>query len=81
MRLPRDLSASQFIKLLEALGYTVSRQSGSHIRLTTLRNGEHHVTIPNHASLRLGTLNSVAADIAEHLSIKKSDLMAELFGK
>ncbi|MGH7956922.1 MAG: hypothetical protein ACREH8_07905 [Opitutaceae bacterium] len=24
------------------------RQDGSHIRLTTQRGGEHHVTVPNH---------------------------------
>ena len=29
-------------------GYEVTRQTGSHLRLTTEVNGEHHITIPNH---------------------------------
>ena len=46
MRLPRDISSTQLIKLLQKFGYNISRQKGSHIRLTTLQEGEHHITIP-----------------------------------
>ena len=35
MKLPRDLSASDVVRGLERLGYVVTRQRGSHIRLTT----------------------------------------------
>jgi len=35
MRLPRDLSGKDLIKALDKLGYEVTRQSGSHIRLST----------------------------------------------
>lgn len=35
MRFPRDVSAEQLINLLRVLGYTVTRQKGSHIWLTT----------------------------------------------
>lgn len=35
MRLPRDISSTQLTKLLQKLGYQVSRQKGSHIRFTT----------------------------------------------
>ena len=35
MKIPRDLSGSELIKRLKKLGYTPTRQSGSHIRLTT----------------------------------------------
>ncbi len=45
MRLPRDVSGLQLCKRLEPLGYRVTRQKGSHRRLTTTKNGEHHVTI------------------------------------
>jgi predicted RNA binding protein YcfA (HicA-like mRNA interferase family) len=34
MRLPRDLSGSDLVKALGRLGYRVTRQSGSHIRLS-----------------------------------------------
>jgi hypothetical protein len=45
-----------------------------------MRNGEHHVTIPNHAPLRVGTLNSVLNDVSAHLRLKKDVLVRELFG-
>lgn len=48
MRIPRDLSGKDLIMALGKLGYEVTRQSGSHIRLSTGRNGTHHITIPDH---------------------------------
>jgi predicted RNA binding protein YcfA (HicA-like mRNA interferase family) len=56
MKLPRDLSGEVLAKALEKLGYTMDRQTGSHIRLTTQENGEHHITIPNHNQLKLSLL-------------------------
>jgi len=56
MRLPRDLSGIQLAKLLESRGYMLTRKKGSHMRLTTLVQGAHHITIPDHDSLRIGTL-------------------------
>jgi predicted RNA binding protein YcfA (HicA-like mRNA interferase family) len=44
MKLRRDLSSDELVKAMARLGYLVNRQTGSHIRLTTQRNGEHHVT-------------------------------------
>jgi predicted RNA binding protein YcfA (HicA-like mRNA interferase family) len=38
MRLPRDLSGGELIKALTLLGYKVTRQAGSYIRLTTPRS-------------------------------------------
>jgi predicted RNA binding protein YcfA (HicA-like mRNA interferase family) len=75
MRLPRDLSGRQLARHLEAAGYRVTRQMGSHIRLTTDRNGEHHVTIPDMDSLRIGTLSAVLSDIACHLEMSRDDLL------
>ncbi len=49
MKIPRDLSGDELIKLLKTVGYEPTRQTGSHVRLTTQQNGEHHVTIPNHS--------------------------------
>jgi len=37
---------------LEISGYFSACQVDSHIRLTTLQNGEHHITIPNHDPLK-----------------------------
>ena len=52
MRLPRDVSGDDLAKALAELGYRVTRETGSHRRLTTLEHGEHHITIPRHESLR-----------------------------
>lgn len=46
MRLPRDVSGADLVKVLKQLGYESTRQTGSHIRLTTRENGTHHITIP-----------------------------------
>jgi hypothetical protein len=50
------------------------------MRLTTQQGGEHHVTVPDHASLRVGMLAGILADVATHLKIERSSLAAELFG-
>jgi predicted RNA binding protein YcfA (HicA-like mRNA interferase family) len=78
-RLPRDLSGRELARALRRYGYAVTRETGSHLRLTTQQGGEHHVTIPDHASLRVGTLAGILADIATHLKMERSALVAELF--
>lgn len=80
MKIPRDLTGSELVKLLRNYGYEVSRQAGSHIRLTTQKKGEHHITIPNHSPLKIGTLSAILSEVAEHLSVSKDVLMNELFG-
>jgi hypothetical protein len=42
MRIPRDLNGVQLAKSLGRLGYEVTRQKGSHIRITSQVGGEHH---------------------------------------
>ena len=79
MKLPRNLSGDDLAKALERLGYQVTRQTGSHVRLTTDQNGEHHATIPRHDSLRVGTLLSILRDIAEHHGLSKDELTDLLF--
>jgi predicted RNA binding protein YcfA (HicA-like mRNA interferase family) len=79
MKLPRDISASELIRQLQHFGYNVSRQKGSHIRLTTNQNGEHHITIPNHDPLKLGTLSSIINDVAIHFSQSKQQIAEKLF--
>ena len=80
MRTPRDLDGNQLIKRLRKLGYDQTRQSGSHVRLTRepapdSDESEHHVTVPLHSPLRVGTLNAILGDIAEHLGMSKNDLI------
>jgi predicted RNA binding protein YcfA (HicA-like mRNA interferase family) len=75
MRLPRDLSGKKLTKLLEVYGYLVTRQTGSHLRLSTQQNGAHHVTIPVHDSIRIGTLSNILNDVAGHLGISKEEII------
>lgn len=81
VRLPRDLSGRDLARALRRFGYQVTREIGSHLRLTTQQGGEHHVTIPDHASLRVGTLASILGDVAGHLGIERSALASELFDR
>lgn len=79
MRIPRDISGAQLIKSLEILGYSVTRQVGRHIRLTTTKNGQHHITVPNHNPIKIGTLSAILGRIAEHHKIEKADLIKQIF--
>ena len=81
MKLPRDVSGAELARALQRVGYHVTRQSGSHMRPTTSERGEHHVTIPAHDSLRIGTLASVLGHVAAHLNITRDDLASRLFGR
>jgi predicted RNA binding protein YcfA (HicA-like mRNA interferase family) len=79
MKIPRDLSGEQLVRLLRKLDYRIVRQKGSHIRLTTDEPNEHHLTIPNHDPIKLGTLNGILFDIAEHKQLTKEELLTLLF--
>jgi predicted RNA binding protein YcfA (HicA-like mRNA interferase family) len=81
LRLPRDLSGHELIRLLRRYGYEITRQVGSHIRLqSSLRGHPHHVTVPDHRNLRLGTLSAILSDVSIYLNIERSELERELFG-
>jgi predicted RNA binding protein YcfA (HicA-like mRNA interferase family) len=80
VKLPRDLSGADLVRALQVLGYRVTRQTGSHIRVTTSQQGEHHVTVPSHAALRLGTLAGIVGDVAAHFKLNRDELVRRLFG-
>ncbi len=79
MKLPRDLGGEELARALAQLGYQITRQTGSHLRLTTIMGGEHHVTIPKHKPLKVGTLNGILNEVAQHLSLDKQELLRRLF--
>jgi predicted RNA binding protein YcfA (HicA-like mRNA interferase family) len=81
LRLPRDGSGDDLAKALADLGYRITRQTGSHLRLTTLEVGEHHITIPRHAALRVGTLAGVLGEVAQHFALTREELAERLFGR
>jgi len=79
MRLPRDLSGVDLARALRKVGYQIVRQSGSHIRMTRLAGEQHHVTIPAHDPLKIGTLAAILGDVASHLNLGRDDLLRRLF--
>jgi len=81
VKLPRDLSGPEFARLLRRYGYEEIRQSGSHIRVRSKAKGpEHHVTIPAHSPLKVGTLSGILLEVATYLELSKEALAQELFG-
>ncbi len=81
MRIPRDISGVDLIKKLKPFGYTISRQTGSHIRITTAMKGLHHITIPDHKPLRIGTISTIFLEVAQHFNLSKEELIRQLFEK
>ena len=79
MKLPRDVSGADLAKRLGRLGYEVTRQTGSHLRLSTSEHGQHHVTIPNHDSLKVGTLAGILGHVAAHFEISRDELIQRVF--
>jgi predicted RNA binding protein YcfA (HicA-like mRNA interferase family) len=56
VKLPRDISGPEAVKVLRRLGFEIVRQEGSHIRMS---KGNVHVTVPNHRQLMPKTLQSI----------------------
>jgi predicted RNA binding protein YcfA (HicA-like mRNA interferase family) len=82
VRLPRDLSGERLATSLGRMGYVVSRQTGSHLRLTSSARGtEHHITIPRHDVLKVGTLSAILADVGTYLELSRGELLEQLFGR
>jgi len=76
MKVPRDLGGEDLARLLGQFGYRITRQTGSHLRLTSTSKGsEHHITIPRHSPLKIGTLNSIFRDIASYLEMDRQQLI------
>lgn len=78
MRLPRDVEPEHFVRALSALGYSPTRQTGSHIRVTTQNGGEHHEVVPNHKPIKIGTLQGILSSIASHHRITVDELLRML---
>ncbi|MGB9408536.1 MAG: type II toxin-antitoxin system HicA family toxin [Terracidiphilus sp.] len=78
MRLPRDIDGVQLARALKVLGYEVTRQRGSHIRVTTQRGGENHEVIPAHQPIKTGTLASILKRIATHHELTTEELLQML---
>jgi predicted RNA binding protein YcfA (HicA-like mRNA interferase family) len=76
MKLPRDLSGIELIKLLcKHHGYRQVNQEGSHVILETSFPRHHRLAIPDHHPLRLGTLNAILRAVAEVKGLAKEEIL------
>jgi predicted RNA binding protein YcfA (HicA-like mRNA interferase family) len=80
MKLPRDLTGHELARSLARIGYQITRQTGSHIRLTTNQGGKHHLTIPAHNPLKIGTLAAILTELQTHHKLDRDELLRGLFG-
>ena len=78
MRLPRDVSGAKLQRALRRLGYEKVRQRGSHVRITTQINGEHHEVIPLHSAVRAKTLSSILKSVARHHDMTVEEVLGTL---
>jgi hypothetical protein len=69
MKLPRGVSGAALIKALGRLGYE-----------TTQMPAPHHVTIPMHDPLRVGTLAAILAEVGAARDVDRQELTRQLFG-
>lgn len=80
MKIPRDVSGDELARRLARFGYAITRQTGSHMRLTSSSRGtEHHLTIPRHSPLKIGTLSAILKGTAAYLEIDRQRLIEEIF--
>jgi len=79
LKVPRNVNGSDLVRALRILGYERVRQDGSHIRLTTVVGGTHHVTVPAHRPLKTGTLlGGVLKPVAAHHKLSVEALVEKL---
>jgi len=76
MKLPRDLSGGELIKLLcKHHDYRRVNQEGSHVILETESPRHHRLAVPDHNPLRIGTLNAILRAVADVKGITKEEIL------
>ena len=76
MKLPRDLSGAELVTLLcKHHEYRKVGQEGSHVILQTETPRHHRMAVPDHKTLRIGTLNSILNAVARAKGINKDEVL------
>ena len=79
MRIPRDVNGHLLAERLRRHGYVLTRQTGSHMRLSRSSDGQQqHLTIPAHKPLRGGTLRHILNDVASQLGCSIEEVIGSL---
>ena len=63
---------------LRRLGYVATRQRGSHMRITTQLDGEHHGSDPMRHPIGVETLVEHPESIAQYYAMTVEELLREL---
>lgn len=79
MKIPRDLSGAELVKILcKQYGYRRIHQVGSHIILQTESPTHHRLSVPEHSPLRIGTLNAILNSVAKAHGIDKREIVEKI---
>ncbi|HEY3776915.1 MAG TPA: type II toxin-antitoxin system HicA family toxin [Rhizomicrobium sp.] len=79
MKLPRDLSGQRLVSTLIAKWqYRQVNRVGSHIILQTEEPQHHRLSVPDHASLRVGTLNAILREVARVKNVSRDEIIDSL---
>ena len=79
MKVPRDLSGTQLVRVLcRDWQYRVVHQEGSHIILQTDTPTHQRLSVPNHNPLRVGTLNGIVRAVSIHKGTERQQLLDAL---
>jgi predicted RNA binding protein YcfA (HicA-like mRNA interferase family) len=79
MKMPRDLSGAELIKMLCCdWDYRQVHAEGSHVILQTGTPGHQRISVPNHNSLRIGTLSAILRAVAAHEGVDRQTLLDSL---
>ena len=78
MRLPRNLPGADLAATLcRSWNHAVVHQRGSHIILETSDSTHHRISVPNHTTLRIGTLNGIYGilrSVAAHKGVTRDEV-------
>jgi predicted RNA binding protein YcfA (HicA-like mRNA interferase family) len=79
MRLPRDVSGRELAKALcRDWEYLEVYQTGSHIILQTETPGCQRIPIPAHKALKVGTLNQILRQVANHKGVSRESILQSI---
>ena len=79
MKIPRDVSGAHLADTLcRRWRYIKVHQVVSHIILETSEPTHQRIAVPDHHSLRLGTLISILRTVAQHKGVTRDAIIAGL---
>ena len=79
MKIPRSVSGAHLADTLcRRWSYRKVHQAGSHIILETSHPAHQRIAIPDHHSLRIGTLLSILRSVARHKGVPRDAIVASL---